>query len=367
MPLRTDKIILATATAKSGNAKIGDAAATYAAQASCPSYCAFFNGGGCYAENGQIYSSVTKRLNDDAHATRATALDVARAEADAIDRLPVLQCWDKPIRLHTVGDCTTDETAQIVAAAAERYMQRGGGPAWCYTHAWRIVDRASWGRVSVLASCETPEQVELARARGYATALVVEQFATDRLHDHLGGGGGTPHHSGKRVSSEGLTAQSRSSQSPRAAAESCRTASPTPSGVAASASALQLDAGALKGQRPGSVGAPVTSALILPCPQQTRGVSCTECRLCMNDAGVRTRGYSIGFEIHGTAFTVRQARAALRRPGDERRRLTLRELIPAYLAERPSATTGEIARELGYEYSSVAEMRAKLERAELAA
>jgi hypothetical protein len=80
------------------------------------------------------------------------------------------------MRLHTVGDCRTDEAAKIVAAAAERYMDAGGGPVWTYTHAWRLVDRASWGRVSVLASCETPEQVELARARGYATAIVVDEF-----------------------------------------------------------------------------------------------------------------------------------------------------------------------------------------------
>jgi hypothetical protein len=82
----------------------------------------------------------------------------------------------RPLRLHTVGDCRTDEAARIVAAAAERYMDAGGGPVWTYTHAWRLVDRASWGRVSVLASCETPEQVELARARGYATAIVVDEF-----------------------------------------------------------------------------------------------------------------------------------------------------------------------------------------------
>jgi hypothetical protein len=287
MPVRTSRIILATAAARSGNAKIGDAAATYAAQVSCPTSCAFFNGGGCYAENGTIYSSVTKRLNDDAAATGATAADVAHAEADAIDELQVEP--GRPLRLHTVGDCKTDEAARIVAAACARYMERGGGPCWAYTHAWRLVNRESWRPVSVLASCETPEQVELARVRGYAPAIVVGEFEGSRRYSTVNG------------------------------------------------------------------------VEVLPCPQQTRGVPCSECRLCMNADGVLDRGYAIGFEIHGTAFTVRQARAALAAPSSGRRRLTLRQLIPAYLAEHPAATDREIARELGYAVGSVREMRLKLE------
>jgi hypothetical protein len=88
-----------------------------------------------------------------------------------------------------VGDCKTDETARIVAAAAERYMERGGGPVWTYTHAWASVARASWGRVSVLASCETAEQVAAAHARGYAPSIVVEEFRSDKLYTIEGGPG----------------------------------------------------------------------------------------------------------------------------------------------------------------------------------
>lgn len=169
---------LARATASSKNAKIGDAATTLVEQRSCPTDCPFFNGGGCYAESGRLGSFVTRPLNQAAAARNATPEDIARAEAAAIDDLKVVA--GRPLRLHTVGDCKTDEAARIVAAAAARYVKRGGGPAWTYTHAWRMVERASWGDVHVLASCETAVDVGAARARGYATALVVETFPSER-------------------------------------------------------------------------------------------------------------------------------------------------------------------------------------------
>jgi hypothetical protein len=171
---------LAIATASSKNCKLGDAATTYAAQTSCPACCPFFDGGGCYAEAGSIGKFLTAPLNAAAKARAHTAVDVARAEADALDRLKVVP--GRALRLHTVGDCASDEAARIVAAAAERYQARGGGAVWTYTHAWRQVARESWGQVSVLASCETAADVLEARARGYTTALVVEEFARKQRH-----------------------------------------------------------------------------------------------------------------------------------------------------------------------------------------
>ena len=165
---------LARAISKSANEKLGDAATTYAAQQSCPTDCVFFNGGGCYAENGRIAASTTIPLNAAAELAGASALDVARAEAAAIDAMKVVP--GRPMRLHTVGDCASDEAARTVSAAAERYMERGGGPVWTYTHAWRVVERASWGRVSVLASCEDVDQFDYARERGYAPSIVVDEF-----------------------------------------------------------------------------------------------------------------------------------------------------------------------------------------------
>jgi hypothetical protein len=212
----------------------------------------FKDGGGCYAETGRQGKFVTDPLNAAASATGATALDVAYAEAAAIDGMQVVH--GRPMRLHTVGDCSTDEAAGVVAAAAERYMERGGGPVWTYTHAWRDVERASWGKVSVLASCETREDTLAAARRGYATALVVERYESESRHD--------------------------------------------------------LD-----------------GVEILPCPSMTRNVACSDCRLCMNDQGLRERGYSIAFEIHGIPFAKRAARLALTKPDDPERRVPSEERI----------------------------------------
>jgi hypothetical protein len=171
---------LAIAVARSMNSKIGDAATTYAEQRSCPTSCAFFDGGGCYAEQGRLGFSVTAPLNRAAAQINATPEDIARAEAEQIDGLKVKA--GRPLRIHTLGDCKTDEAAQIVSAAAGRYVERQGGPAWTYTHAWSDVDVESWDDVNVLASCETPEQVHEAHERGYATAIVVEEFASHKRY-----------------------------------------------------------------------------------------------------------------------------------------------------------------------------------------
>ena len=172
---------LAIAVARSMNAKIGDAATTYAEQRSCPTSCRFFDGGGCYAEQGRLGFSVTAPLNRAAAMIAATPEDIARAEAAQIDGLKVKA--GRPLRLHTLGDCKTNEAAQIVSDAAGRYVTRGGGPAWTYTHAWHEVDIESWGEVNVFASCETPEDVEAAHERGYPTAIVVEEFADKKRYE----------------------------------------------------------------------------------------------------------------------------------------------------------------------------------------
>lgn len=289
MPLTVEHGLLALAVARSSNEKIGDCATTYAAQASCPSSCAFFNGGGCYAENGRLYTGVTRPLNGAAELAGAGPREVAVEEAAAIDGLFSEVIRNRPLRLHTVGDCRTDEAARIVAAAAERYMERGGGPVWTYTHAWQLVDRESWGRVSVLASCETAEQIELARARGYAPSIVVDKFAADARYVH-------------------------------------------------------------------------NSTEILPCPAQTRaGVTCSSCRLCMNDTGLLGRGYSIGFEIHGTALSVRQAGRALAAPSDPDRRQTSRDVAIAYRDEHDEwPRPAELARLAGVHATSAGEMLERL-------
>lgn len=267
---------LAVATARSQNRKIGAAAVTYAAQASCPDDCAFLNAG-CYAE-GATLGMLTRRLN--ANAAEASALDVALEEAAAIDAISPAY-HGQPMRLHTVGDCATEASARIVSSAAARWVARGGGDVWTYTHAWRVVPREAWGEVRVLASCETPLDVPLAHERGYATAIVVDDFPGDRLY-HLDG-------------------------------------------------------------QP-----------VIPCPAQTRGVPCTDCRLCFGADRLRDTGTTIGFSIHGDNATVRQARGVL----SGKRPVKLREVVPEYVAQ--GFTDAQIARLTGTSSSSVWEMRTRL-------
>jgi hypothetical protein len=215
-PTQHDGVIV---KAYSGNAKLGNMAATYVAKHSCPNSCPF-KSNGCYAEHDNTrghWDRITLGSLD------ATPFELAKREADAIDRLPA----DRSLRLHVAGDSTTEEGTRLIAAACERYMKRGKGvKVYAYTHAWAEVSREAWGNVSILASCETAEQVEQARERGYATAIVVHRFGGDRAYRADG-------------------------------------------------------------------------VKIIPCPQQTRDVTCSDCRLCMDDERLHVSELSIGFEIHG--------------------------------------------------------------------
>lgn len=259
--------LVATAVVKSGNQKIGKAAATYTAQVSCPSDCVFFNGGGCYAESGATGTFVTAPLNEEAARRGATLIDVADAEAASIDRMPTDKIQGLPMRLHGVGDCRTDEAARIVSATARRYRERGGGPVWTYTHAWRTVQRRSWEGVSVLASCETVADAHAATARGYAPSIVVDVFADHRLYKVSGG----------------------------------------------------------------TISRPERDLQVLPCPAQTHhDVSCASCRLCMDDEALLGRGYAIGFAVHGDGNAMKKAMLALHDPDSPTRRLTSRDFITDY-------------------------------------
>ena len=295
MQARVARGELARAVSKSTNAKIGDAATTYAAQQSCPTDCVFFDRGGCYAENGRIAASQTIPLNTAAEQAGATALEVAQAEADAIDAMDVVP--GRPMRLHTVGDCASDEAAKMVALAAARYMDRGGGPVWTYTHAWRDVARASWGRVSVFASCETAEDVKLAWVRGYAASIVVPEFPGRRKFD--------------------------------------------------------VD---------------VDDVSVIPCPAQTtERVTCSSCRLCLNDGAPAVLRQAIGFAVHGTFSVQKAAFKALANPDDPNRRLTSRDHALRLRAEHGVwPTTRELMDAAGVSRESAYEMLKRLREEEAA-
>lgn len=173
--LRMNKI--ATATENSKNSKIGLASATSAAQESCDDTCPFLRNG-CYAEAGFQGMYVTSKLNREATKNESTFEDIARAEASEIDTLT----GKRDLRLHVVGDGKTDKVARILGAAATRFKSKFGRAVWTYTHAWRTVRRASWGKdVSILASCENVQHIVAARQRGYATILVMQKFLSEKL------------------------------------------------------------------------------------------------------------------------------------------------------------------------------------------
>jgi hypothetical protein len=169
------------AVARSENQKLGGVSVTMAAIASCGD-CPLRNNG-CYAQDGHV-GMMTRRM--DAHVREAglSQQDIADAEALAIDGI-----WSGlPLRIHVSGDCDSNETAQTVSGAADRYSKRNGQPTWTYTHSWRKVARKSWGQVSVLASCETPDEAVEARAQGYAPAIVVDAFPDGKKAWDLGNG-----------------------------------------------------------------------------------------------------------------------------------------------------------------------------------
>ncbi len=224
------------------NRKTGPVSSTYVSQHSCPGSCPL-RGQGCYAEAGPV-GYVTRRLN----ASEVVRADtIAREEAEAIDSL---SSW-RPLRLHVVGDCRTRASARIVSAAADRYAARFFQRmkemvfratrthlmaerwkyekiVWTYTHAWRNVERSDWGGVSVLASCETAAQAEEATERGYAVALIVEDYEQEAAYPLEG-----------------------------------------------------------------------TSLKVVPCPYQTRGTPCDQCRLCWDDLRLIRDRVLIGFRAHG--------------------------------------------------------------------
>lgn len=158
---------------------------TYASiDATCLDSCPW-KGNGCYVDAG-FTRFASGQMNDAARGLEA--LEVIRAEVASIDAaFPKGVPQDgarggRDLRIHIGGDAPTDEAARLLAGAAERWRARGGGEVWSYTHSWRVVERASWGIISVLASVERPGDVEAAQLRGYAVAIVVQRFDGERAY-----------------------------------------------------------------------------------------------------------------------------------------------------------------------------------------
>lgn len=148
---------------RSSNRKTGTVSATYAPSATCPASCPF-RGAGCYGEHGPAALHLA-RINKQADGMNP--VEIAQAEAEAIASLS----GQRPLRMHVVGDCPTDACAMVLSEACSVYARRSDAPVWTYTHAWRDVSAQSWGRISVLASCETVSDVITASERGYACSV----------------------------------------------------------------------------------------------------------------------------------------------------------------------------------------------------
>lgn len=208
---------------------------------SCPDLCPFKKDGaggrgGCYAEAG-FTGSLIRTLDTEAAEHDIHPAMLAGLEADAINKtFPRGVPQDgarggRDLRLHIAGDVIHELGATILANAARRWQERGGGSVWTYTHSWRTIPRKAWGPISVFASVEDPCDIEYARERDYPAALVVEAHPSAKAY-HIGN--------------------------------------------------LERN----------------YQEKVIPCPAETKGVTCVECRLCL-DRDMLTVDATIGFAVHG--------------------------------------------------------------------
>jgi len=165
---------------RSKNVKVGNVSATYASiKNTCSSTCPLKANRSCYAMNSFV-GMVNRRMNS--RARQYSPLQVARSEAKAINesyrggKVPA----GRMMRMHVSGDCKVVKGVRLLAKAAVRWTARQGGPIWSYTHSHAHVPRKEWGTISVLASIESVSQVAAVRASGYAPALVINSFVSDK-------------------------------------------------------------------------------------------------------------------------------------------------------------------------------------------
>lgn len=212
-----------TLVLSSQNRKLGEASATYLPLTTCPDTCSH-KGKGCYAEHGHVGMHARKK-----ESMRSGGIPIAPNEWGNLEYEDiVLACKRKedirPLRLHVSGDVTNIGNVWLLSNITWRPK------VWTYTHRHRIVHREAWGKVSVLASCDTLEDIEHALDTGYAPASVVSRFE---------------------------------SNAPFRPARS--------------------------------------SVWLIPCPNQTKGITCVQCGLCLEDRKLRQKGYGIAFASHGVS------------------------------------------------------------------
>jgi hypothetical protein len=143
------------------NAKLGNAAATYRTQASCPSTCPLY-GSGCYAR-GRIFGIPDKLGTEDPGGYAAV-----RALAGTLPDGGM-------VRANVSGDVLAEDgtpDAPYLAALSALAADRPDADIYTYTHAWRDLPADPAPGVTVNASCETAEDIERAAAAGWPTTVV---------------------------------------------------------------------------------------------------------------------------------------------------------------------------------------------------
>jgi hypothetical protein len=145
----------------------------------CGDDCPFKNNG-CWAQTGFTKFMVDKL--DDA-AIHVAPLAVIQNMVDKLDDafgagcVPQDgKCGGRDLRLMNFGDFVNTAGARLAAGAAARWLERGGGRVFGFTHAWRRIWPEAFGTISMVASVESVADVERARRRGYAVAIVVAKF-----------------------------------------------------------------------------------------------------------------------------------------------------------------------------------------------
>jgi hypothetical protein len=162
----------------SSNEKIDSVYASV--KATCPLTC-HLRDKGCYCQMGNTGIHVNRL---DREAENLSVLDVARAEAHAIDnsykggQVPS----GRNCRLHVSGDCRTITGARIINSAIGRWKKRQGNIMFSYTRAWDHVTRDMWSNVSMLASVDSIEDAVYARQNGYAPTLVVSEHISNKAY-----------------------------------------------------------------------------------------------------------------------------------------------------------------------------------------
>jgi hypothetical protein len=176
--------------------------ATYVSiSATCPNSCVFKDNG-CFAQNGFI-RRITRPLDEQVKEAQITGLEVAKNEASLMDRAFAGR-WarhhnriprdgargGRDLRLHVGGDVSGSDAVVVLAAAARRWIKRGGGDVWTYTHRWRDIPVELWGPIRVWASTETVAEALEAKSLGYRASMTLDQGFSIRGSQRKGPGRG---------------------------------------------------------------------------------------------------------------------------------------------------------------------------------